>query len=151
MSGIGSRILLRPPAGGDGGSDQTLGGESLADPSVAEEEVGGRYTFPPDWSGKGNRENPIHPYGSRIFIPGAKGFKTPEGAVLDGLFCIADMGPRIRGLFRFDIFICNASNYSKLREQGITKWKGDVEVENLPSPPRGLDDRNQLGLGRILE
>lgn len=118
--------------------------------------------LPAGWHGKGNRGNPLlpyrtvaadqrrYPYGSRIFIQEVAGYKTPDGKVLDGYFWVADVGSRIKGRMRFDIFVGGEPNYRMLKKLDSTKWRGSVAIERIPKLPKAWDPRTVRGLVRIL-
>lgn len=115
------------------------------------------------WEGKGNRMNPLvsyrtvaadtkfHHYGSRLFIPGLVGFKTPGGKELDGYFWVGDVGGGIKGKLRFDIFVGRASDYKTLLSEYNGKWSEEIEVANLPKAPAKFNPRTDVGVSRMLE
>ena len=119
--------------------------------------------LPGGWEGSGNRMNPItsyrtvaadqsiHPYGSRVLIPGVVGYKTPDGQVLDGYFWVGDVGKAIKGKFRFDVFVGDEPIYWEIMHTDGGKWKAPVEVDRIPSAPKGMSPRTDSGVEKILE
>jgi 3D (Asp-Asp-Asp) domain-containing protein len=114
------------------------------------------------WQGKGNKSNPlqayttiaadqkVYPYGSRIYLPDADGFKTPGGRVLDGYFWVADVGGGIKGPLRFDVFVGTDATFANLKQLGISKWRARVAVEKLPKVPKEWNPASLSGIARIL-
>jgi len=118
--------------------------------------------LPSGWHGKGNRRNPlypyrsaaadqkIYPYGTRIYLPDADGWRTPEGQVLDGFLWVSDKGARIKGSRRFDLFVGHEPAYEAIKKMEDTKWRGPVVIDLLPKVPAAWDPQTPAGLARVL-
>jgi len=56
-----------------------------------------------------------YPIGTVVYIPSMKQKRCPQtGKVVDGCFIVGDVGSKITGANRFDIFTGECSNYSKV-------------------------------------
>lgn len=118
--------------------------------------------LPDGWRGRGNRQNPlvpyrsvaadqkIYPYGSRLYLPSVDGYKTPDGQTLDGYFWVADVGGRIKGRLRFDIFVGDQPVFREIQKFDAAKWRGAVVIDRLPSVPKAWDPRTVAGLRKVL-
>jgi len=113
--------------------------------------------------GIGNRRNPLvpwvhvaadqglYPYGSRIFVPAAIGYKTPEGKILDGYFWVADAGSAIKGRLRFDLFVGHDKVYTEMMDRSrLWKWKPETYVEKLPTVPAAINPSTPEGMYQLL-
>jgi len=118
--------------------------------------------LPPGWDGRGNRRNPlfpyrsaaadqkVYPYGTRIYLPQVDGYRTPDGFVLDGYFWVSDVGTRIKGPLRFDLFVGHEPVYEEIKKFDDTKWHGPVVIDRLPKLPEEWDPQTPDGLARVL-
>ena len=125
--------------------------------------IGKWVMIPKGWEGKGNRMNPLvsyrslaadqkhHPYGSRVFIPKAVGYITPEKRTLDGWFWVADIGGGIKGRLRFDIFVGDEAIYIDHMREEEGKWTDEVTVEHPPKLPAKYNPSTPAGVTAILE
>ncbi len=113
--------------------------------------------------GIGNRKNPlvpwvhvaadqgIYPFGSRVYVPAAVGYTTPEGRVLDGYFWVGDTGSAIKGNLRFDLFVGPDGVYRDMMERSrMWKWKPDTYVEKLPQVPAAISPTTVEGMHELL-
>jgi 3D (Asp-Asp-Asp) domain-containing protein len=113
--------------------------------------------------GLGNRKNPLvpwvhvaadqslYPFGSRVFVPAAIGYTTPEGKVLDGYFWVGDTGSAIKGNLRFDLFVGPDGVYRDMMERGkMWKWKPDTYVEKPPKVPAEISPTTAEGMHELL-
>jgi 3D (Asp-Asp-Asp) domain-containing protein len=114
----------------------------------------------------GNRTNPLvtyrsvaadqkhHRYGSRIFAPVLVGF-TPPGydKPHDGYLWVADSGGGIKGSMRFDLFVGKQEVYEFVMELEKQKgrWPVPIEIERLPTAPKGYSPQSTTGLRKILK
>jgi 3D (Asp-Asp-Asp) domain-containing protein len=119
--------------------------------------------LPADHYGLGNRDNPlvpfriiaadqsIHPFGSRVFVPEIKGVELEKGKPHDGVFWVGDTGGRIKGKFRFDLFVGDHVVFLDFfRTRGGGK-KTEVQVQNSPKPPPPYSVRTLTGVRHILK
>jgi 3D (Asp-Asp-Asp) domain-containing protein len=113
--------------------------------------------------GIGNRKNPLvpwvhvaadqrlYPFGSRVFMPSAVGYKTPEGRVLDGYFWVADAGSAIKGRLRFDLFVGHDAIYTEMMaRRRLAKPGIECYVEKLPKVPDKISPSTPQGMHELL-
>jgi 3D (Asp-Asp-Asp) domain-containing protein len=113
--------------------------------------------------GVGNRKNPLvpwvhvaadqslYPFGSRVFVPSAVGYTTPEGKVLDGYFWVGDTGGAIKGKLRFDLFVGPDGVYRDMMERSrMWKWKPETYVEKPPVVPAEISPTTAEGMHELL-
>lgn len=128
---------------------------------AAQTSVGSWKILPEGIVGLGNRSNPLvpwvhvaadqnrYPYGSRIHMPRAVGYVTPDGKTLDGYFYVGDMGYGVNG-DHFDLFVGFDKVFSRMMERGV-KQQFATRVDLLPAPRMGLDPLQPQGLAAILK
>lgn len=113
--------------------------------------------------GLGNRKNPLvpwvhvaadqklYPFGSRVFVPAAVGYTTPEGKVLDGYFWVGDTGSAIKGKLRFDLFVGHDPIYDEMMIRGRQwKWRPECYVEKPPKVPAAISPTTAAGMHELL-
>lgn len=113
--------------------------------------------------GVGNRKNPLvpwvhvaadqslYPFGSRVFVPAAVGYVTPEGKVLDGYFWVGDTGGAIKGKLRFDLFVGHNETYAEMMDRSkLWKWKPECYVQKLPKVPAEISPTTVEGMHELL-
>jgi len=126
---------------------------------AAQTEVGSWKVLPEGLLGLGNRSNPLvpwkhvaadqkrYPYGSRVHLPKAIGYETPDKQSLSGYFYVADVGYGVNS-DHFDLFVGFDKVFSQMMERKV-KQQFETKVEKLPAARPGLDPLNPSGLAAL--
>lgn len=124
--------------------------------------IGRWHDLPDHWHGKGNRDNPLHPYrsvaadqrhhpyGSHLFIEELVGYETPNGTILDGHFWVGDVGGGIKGLYRFDLFVGEQKDYLTHMDNAEGKWRSEIVINHPPKIGGKFNPKTFDGVHHIL-